>query len=88
MLEIFEPFLAHVVVAENSSPRAMPVDDLAAIAVDIFGSDRVDVATGLADAIGVAVERAEEDAEFGGAGVLVTGSVVTAGDARKLLTRQ
>jgi dihydrofolate synthase/folylpolyglutamate synthase len=88
MLEIFEPFLAHIVVAENSSPRAMPVDDLAAIAVDIFGLDRVDVANGLADAIGVAVERAEEDAEFGGAGVLVTGSVVTAGDARALLSRR
>lgn len=88
MLEIFEPFLAHVVVAENSSPRSMPVDDLAAIAVDIFGPDRVDVATGLADAIGVAVERAEEDAEFGGAGVLITGSVVTAGDARTLLSRR
>lgn len=88
MLEIFEPFLAHVVVAENSSPRSMPVDDLAAIAVDIFGPDRVDVATGLADAIGVAVERAEEDAEFGGAGVLITGSVVTAGDARTLLSHR
>ncbi|HET9188107.1 MAG TPA: folylpolyglutamate synthase/dihydrofolate synthase family protein, partial [Acidothermaceae bacterium] len=30
MLEAFEPFLASVVVTENSSPRAMPVDDLAA----------------------------------------------------------
>jgi dihydrofolate synthase/folylpolyglutamate synthase len=85
MLEIFEPFFAHIVVSENSSARAMPVDDLAAIAVDIFGADRVDVGARLDDAIAVAVERAEEDADFGGAGVIVTGSVVTAGEARALL---
>ncbi len=87
ILEAFEPFLAHVVVTQNSSARAMPADDLAAIAVDVFGADRVDVEVSLADAINAAVERAEEDSDFGGAGVLVTGSVVTAGEARTLLRR-
>ncbi|MGH8889661.1 MAG: bifunctional folylpolyglutamate synthase/dihydrofolate synthase [Acidothermaceae bacterium] len=87
MLEIFEPFLAHIVVTENSSGRSMPVDDLAAMAVEIFGEDRVDVASRLDEAIGTAVERAEEDSDFGGAGVLITGSVVTAGDARAMLMR-
>lgn len=88
MLEVFEPFLAHVVATQSSSHRAMPADDLAAIAVELFGPDRVDVTTTLEDAIGIAVERAEEDADFGGAGVLVTGSVVTAGEARTLLGRR
>ena len=87
ILEVFEPFLAHVVVTQNSSPRSMPADDLAALAVDVFGADRVDVAVRLDEAIDIAVERAEEDADFGGAGVLVTGSVVTAGEARTLLRR-
>jgi dihydrofolate synthase/folylpolyglutamate synthase len=87
MLETFEPFLAHVVVTQNASPRAMPVDELAALAVEVFGAERVDVAAHLDEAIDVAVERAEEDAEFGGVGVLVTGSVVTAGEARTLLRR-
>ena len=85
MLEAFEPFLASVVVTENSSPRAMPVDDLAAVAVEVFGPDRVEVESDLAAAIATAVEIAEEDAEFGGGGVIVTGSVVTAGEARTLL---
>jgi len=88
MLEAFEPFLAHVVVTQNSSSRAMPVDDLAALAVEIFGADRVDVATRLDEAIGVAIEVAEADDDFGGAGVIVTGSVVTAGEARTLLRRR
>ena len=87
ILEMFEPFLAHVVVSQNTSVRSMPADELAAIAVDVFGADRVDVATRLDEAIDIAVERAEEDADFGGAGVLVTGSVVTAGEARTLLRR-
>ncbi len=85
MLEAFEPFLASVVVTENSSSRAMPVDDLAALAVEVFGADRVQVESNLAAAIGAAVEISEEDAEFGGAGVIVTGSVITAGEARALL---
>ncbi len=67
----------------------MPADELAAIAVDIFGADRVDVATQLDEAISIAVERADEDDdEFGGGGVLITGSVVTAGEARRLLKRR
>jgi dihydrofolate synthase/folylpolyglutamate synthase len=88
LLEAFEPFLAHVVATQSTSSRAMPADDLAAIAVDVFGADRVDVATRLDEAIDVAVEIAEADADFGGAGVLVTGSVVTAGEARALLRRR
>jgi len=87
ILEVLEPFLAHVVISQNNSPRAMPVDDLAAIAVEIFGPDRVDVAGHLGEAIGTAIERADEDTDFGGGGVLITGSVVTAGEARTLLKR-
>jgi len=66
----------------------MPADDLATIAADIFGMDRVDVAIHLDEAIDLAVERADEDDDFGGAGVLVTGSVVLAGEARRLLARR
>jgi dihydrofolate synthase / folylpolyglutamate synthase len=88
ILETFEPFLAHVVATQSTSSRAMPADELAAIAVEIFGADRVDVATRLDEAIDVAVEVSEADDDFGGAGVIVTGSVVTAGEARTLLRRR
>lgn len=88
MLGELEPVLDEVVVTQNSSPRALDVDDLAAAAVQIFGADRVAVEPRLDDAVERAVELAEDveqDAEsLAGGGVLITGSVVTAGEARLL----
>jgi dihydrofolate synthase/folylpolyglutamate synthase len=55
----------------------------------VFGPDRVTVAERLDDAIELGVALADEaDAAAGGpgqAGVLITGAVVTAGEARVLL---
>ncbi|WP_322767778.1 folylpolyglutamate synthase/dihydrofolate synthase family protein [Frankia sp. Cr1] len=87
ILAALEPVLNAVVVTQSRSPRAMPVDDLAAIAVDVFGSDRVEVASRLDDALDAGVRLAEEDSHLAGAGVLVTGSLVTVGEARRLLRR-
>ncbi|MED7953264.1 folylpolyglutamate synthase/dihydrofolate synthase family protein [Streptomyces sp. BE303] len=88
LLEVFEPLLAEVVITRNSTHRAMDVDALAALAVDIFGEDRVQVEPRLDDAIAAAVTLAEEEGDLGGAGVLVTGSVITVGEARLLLGRK
>ncbi|MFG3494124.1 bifunctional folylpolyglutamate synthase/dihydrofolate synthase [Streptomyces sp. NPDC047928] len=85
LLEAFEPIFAEVVVTANSSHRAMDADELAAVAVEVFGDDRVVVEPRLDDALEAAITLAEEEAEFGGAGVLVTGSVITVGEARLLL---
>ncbi|HSI91993.1 MAG TPA: folylpolyglutamate synthase/dihydrofolate synthase family protein [Jiangellaceae bacterium] len=85
MLEELEPILETVVVTENSSPRRLPVDELGPLADQVFGPERVVRARQLPDAIDAAVGLVEEEAILGGAGVLVTGSVVTAGDARHLL---
>jgi dihydrofolate synthase/folylpolyglutamate synthase len=87
VLEALEPVLDQVVVTRSSSPRALDPDDLAAVAVSVFGADRVSVAPRLADAIDEAIGLAEEGGAFSGSGVLVTGSVVTAGEARTLLAR-
>ena len=88
MLEELQPLLDEVVVTTNSSPRALDVDELAALAVEVFGADRVTVEPRLDDAVEQAVRMAEEvDDESGavaGGGVLITGSVVTAGEARIL----
>ena len=67
--------------------QQLPADALAAVAVDIFGADRVTVEPRMDDAIETAVRLAEDNADgvLAGAGVLVTGSVVTAGEARMLL---
>jgi dihydrofolate synthase/folylpolyglutamate synthase len=88
MLTVLEPVLDEIVVTGNSSPRALPPDDLAGLAVEAFGADRVVVEPRLDDAIEQAVRLAEEGADtLSGAGVLVTGSVVTVGEARTLLAR-
>jgi dihydrofolate synthase / folylpolyglutamate synthase len=84
MLEAFEPVLAEIVVTQASTGRAMPADQLAAAAVAVFGADRVEVAPRLDAALDAAIALAEEG-DLGGAGVLVTGSIVTVGEARTLL---
>jgi dihydrofolate synthase/folylpolyglutamate synthase len=87
LLELLEPVAAHIVVTRNTSPRAMPLDDLADLAAEIFGEDRVSVAETMPAAIEEAVVLAEADlgGEQSGVGVLITGSVVTVADARRLL---
>jgi dihydrofolate synthase/folylpolyglutamate synthase len=87
MLEMLEPLADELVVTQNGSIRALDVDALAAAAVEVFGPDRVTVEPRLDDAIETAVRLAEQtdDDILSGTGVLVTGSVVTAGEARTLL---
>jgi dihydrofolate synthase/folylpolyglutamate synthase len=87
MLDLLEPAVDEIVVTQNSSLRSMPADDLAALAVPVFGESRVVVEARLDDAIEAGVRLAEDtdDGVLSGSGVLVTGSVVTAGEARTLL---
>ncbi|HEX5771331.1 MAG TPA: hypothetical protein VFY11_10215, partial [Nocardioidaceae bacterium] len=74
-----------VVCTQNSTPRSMPAEELAEVARGIFGSDRVHVARRLDDAIEQAATLAETGGVYGSGGVLVTGSVITAGEARAML---
>ena len=74
-----------IIVTRNSSPRAMPIEDLKRIASDIFEEGAVSAAPSIAAAIQEAVEKASQPNVS--IGVLVTGSVVTAGAARALLKR-
>jgi len=87
ILAALEPLLDEVVVTRSGSPRALDVEELAEVAIDVFGEDRVHTAERLDQAIALAVELAEAAVEGSprGAGVLVTGSVTLAGEARTLL---
>lgn len=91
LLAALEPHLAHVVCTQNSTARALPAEQLATIAAEVFGPDRVTVAPSVAVALEQAATLAEAGEAFGdplGSGaVLVTGSVVTVGEARSLLVR-
>jgi dihydrofolate synthase/folylpolyglutamate synthase len=88
ILLALEPAFDRIVVTHNGSPRALDVDELAWRAEEVFGPERVVRAENLPDAIETAtalVEDAAADAEgFSGAGIVITGSVVTAGAARTL----
>jgi dihydrofolate synthase / folylpolyglutamate synthase len=86
ILGALEPVLDEVVVTRSTSPRAIDPDELAEIAVDVFGEDRVHTAAHLLDAVDIALGRAEEGALVGG-GVLATGSITLAAEVRRLLLR-
>jgi dihydrofolate synthase/folylpolyglutamate synthase len=90
ILSALEPAFHELVVTTNSSERAMPAEELGDIATEIFGPDRVDVRPRLDDAIDTAIALSEADTEelVSGVGVVVTGSVVTAGEARALLGKE
>ncbi|MFJ3404000.1 bifunctional folylpolyglutamate synthase/dihydrofolate synthase [Promicromonospora sp. NPDC090134] len=89
-LSVLEPSIAEIVVTRNSSDRSAEPEDLAEVAREVFGEDRVHVADRLDEALQIAADLAEADETAGaaaGTGVLVTGSVVTVADARTLVGR-
>ncbi|HMS36229.1 MAG TPA: folylpolyglutamate synthase/dihydrofolate synthase family protein [Arachnia sp.] len=84
VLEIFREAMDQVVVTQvSSTPRARPVDDLAALAETVWSTHQVHRAATMAEALELAVMLA--DTSDGQAGVLVAGSVIAAGEARDLL---
>ena len=89
VLNAFEPYFDHLVCTQNSTPRSMSAAALGRAAVEIFGEDRVTVVPDLADAIERAATLAEVgeslDVSIGAGAVLITGSVVTVGEARTML---
>src|SRR5699024_7978608 len=87
-----EPVPAHIICSPTSTERALPAEELADIATGIFGADRVTLVARLDDALenGISMAETHEGHEeaIGSGGVLVTGSVGTAGQARVLLGTQ
>jgi len=93
ILAALEPAFDAVVVTHNGSARALDVESLALAARQVFGPDRVTTAENLRDAIDVATAQVDDAAvqgeaeAFSGTGIVITGSVVTAGAARTLFGR-
>jgi dihydrofolate synthase/folylpolyglutamate synthase len=91
ILAALEPVFDRIVVTHNGSPRALEVDALALTAQQYFGPDRVVTAENLRDAIDTATALVDDadadDTSFSGTGIVITGSVVTAGTARTLFGR-
>ena len=90
LLGELEPIVSTVVVTTNTSPRALAAEALAEVAAEVFGDHRVVFAPRLDDAIERAIALVESSAGLASfrpqsGGVLVTGSIVTVGEARRLL---
>ncbi|NYH79716.1 dihydrofolate synthase/folylpolyglutamate synthase [Actinopolyspora biskrensis] len=92
ILTELEQVIEELVVTRNSAPRSMEPDDLAALAEELFGRERVHVEPRLDDAVASAISLAEHTSDpsdsISGAGIVITGSVVTAGEARALFGKE
>lgn len=86
VLGIFEAAITTIVCTTiASTSRALPAAELAGLAAEVFGAERVRVAENMTEAIDTAVRLADEAGP--GAGVLIAGSVYAAGEARGMLVR-
>jgi dihydrofolate synthase/folylpolyglutamate synthase len=84
LLEL-EQVMDSVIVTANSSARSTPVEKLEKIAIEIFGSDRVFSDENLEKALERAIKDTVRPLSEDSVGILVTGSVVTVGEARSYL---
>ena len=89
VLELLEPVLDEIVITRNSSPRSLRPGRAGQVAVECSARTGCMSVAELPDAIEEAVALAESDQDraLSGVGIIVTGSVVTVADARKLLKR-
>lgn len=79
-IEALAPVISHMVITQPQSPRALPVDQLALIAQEVLGENRVSTAATPAQALDAAIALADQSGEYSGMGVVATGSVVLVGD--------
>lgn len=88
ILQALEPILNSIIVTANSSERAMKVSDLSNLATQVFGADRVFAEETLEAAIDRAVKDAVRPLSDESLAILITGSVVTVGQARTAVRKK
>jgi dihydrofolate synthase/folylpolyglutamate synthase len=88
ILQALEPIMNQVIVATNSSERSMSVKDLEVLATQVFGADRVFTQPTLAEAIEKAIKDSVRPLSEESLAILITGSVVTVGEARTAVRKK
>jgi dihydrofolate synthase/folylpolyglutamate synthase len=83
-----EKVMDSIIVTKNSSTRSMPVADVEALAAKIFGADRVFASETLEAAIEKAIKDSVRPLSEETLGILITGSVVTVGEARTIVRKR
>lgn len=88
ILQALEPIMNQIIVTTNLAARSMPVSDLEALATQVFGADRVFAQPTLADAIEKAIKDSVWPLSDESLAILITGSVVTVGEARTAVRKK
>jgi len=88
ILQALEPVMNLIIVTTNSSERSMKVADLNKLATQVFGADRVFAEDTLQAAIDRAVKDAVRPLSDESLAILITGSVVTVGEARTAVRKK
>ena len=88
ILQSLEPIAHQIIITTNTSPRAMSVAELEKVALQVFGADRVFTEESLSSAIDRAVKDSIRPLSDDTVGILITGSVVTVGEARGAIRRK
>lgn len=83
-----EPIVDHVIVTQSSSERAMASSEVEKIASSVFGVDRVFEVQDLIQAIDKAISDSVRPLSEATVGIVITGSVVTVGQARTYLRKK
>ena len=88
ILQALEPVMNLIIVTTNSSERSMKVADLNKLATQVFGADRVFAEDTLQAAIDRAVKDSVRPLSDESLAILITGSVVTVGEARTAVRKK
>ena len=83
-----ESIVDHVIVTQSTSDRAMPSSEVEKIGSSIFGIDRVFEVQDLFQAIDKAMSDSIRPLSEATVGIIITGSVVTVGQARTYLRKK
>ena len=88
ILQALEPIMNQIIVTTNSSERSMKVSELSDLAAQVFGADRVFAEETLQAAIDRAIKDAVRPLSDESLAILITGSVVTVGEARTAVRKK
>jgi len=88
ILQALEPVMNQIIVTENSAERSMDVSELTKLANQVFGSDRVFAEPTLTRAIERAIKDSIRPLSDESLAILITGSVVTVGEARTAVRKK
>ena len=88
ILLALESTFNEIIVTTNSSPRAMKLSEIEKLAIEVFGKNRVTAIENLPTAIDQAIKDAKRPLNDDSVGVLITGSVITVGEARTIINRK